>query len=74
MIGDSTILRYGVLGGALVLSAMGCVGTETRLAEQSLYDRLGGNTAISAVVDQFVANVAGDSRINGRLPRRIYPG
>jgi hemoglobin len=73
MIGDSTILRYGVLGGALVLSAMGCAGTETRPAEQSLYDRLGDNTAISAVVDQFVANVAGDSRINGRFATTDIP-
>lgn len=33
--------------------------------EKSLYDRLGGKPAIVAVVDQFVANVAGDTRING---------
>jgi hemoglobin len=31
---------------------------------QSLYLRLGGNAAISAVIDQFIANVASDSRIN----------
>lgn len=31
--------------------------------EKSLYDRLGGKTAITAVVDQFVANVAADARI-----------
>ena len=30
----------------------------------SLYDRLGGTTAIVSVVDGFVANVAGDARIN----------
>jgi len=30
----------------------------------SLYDRLGGTTAIATVVDGFVANVAGDARIN----------
>ncbi len=33
--------------------------------EQSLYERLGGQSAINAVVDDFVGNVAGDSRING---------
>jgi truncated hemoglobin YjbI len=27
----------------------------------SLYDRLGGETAIKAVVDEFVANVAADN-------------
>jgi len=30
----------------------------------SLHDRLGGTTAIASVVDGFVANVAGDARIN----------
>jgi hemoglobin len=33
-------------------------------ASKSLYDRLGGKDAITAVVDQFVTNVAGDARIN----------
>ena len=32
--------------------------------QQSLYDRLGGTTAIASVVDGFVANVAADARIN----------
>src|SRR5229473_1538854 len=32
--------------------------------EKSLYDRLGEKKAITAVVDQFVANVAADNRIN----------
>src|SRR5262245_52204124 len=31
---------------------------------RSLYDRLGGTTAIASVVDGFVANVAADTRIN----------
>jgi len=46
---------------------------------RSLYDRLGGYPAISAVVDDFVANVAADRRINkffananvGRLKARL---
>jgi hemoglobin len=33
-------------------------------AQKSLYDRLGGKTAIVAVVDDFVGNCAGDKRIN----------
>lgn len=33
-------------------------------APRSLYDRLGGEAAIKAVVDEFVANVAADTRIN----------
>jgi hemoglobin len=31
---------------------------------KSLYDRLGGKAAITAVVDEFVARVAADARIN----------
>ncbi|MGQ0792937.1 MAG: group I truncated hemoglobin [Deltaproteobacteria bacterium] len=34
-------------------------------AEKSLYERLGGKDAIIAVVDDFVARVAADTRING---------
>ena len=33
--------------------------------QKSLYDRLGGQPAITAVVDDFVGNVAADNRING---------
>ena len=32
--------------------------------EKTLYDRLGGKDAITAVVDDFVANVVADARIN----------
>lgn len=35
--------------------------------KKPLYDRLGGKPAITAVVDDFVANVAADARINGRF-------
>jgi hemoglobin len=37
---------------------------EAAPAPQSLYDRLGGEAAIKAVVDEFVANVGADARIN----------
>src|SRR2546422_8605085 len=36
-----------------------------QVKEKSLYDRLGGRKAITAVVDEFVGRVAGDKRING---------
>ncbi|MEO7096684.1 MAG: group 1 truncated hemoglobin [Polyangiales bacterium] len=39
-------------------------GGGSGMAEKSLYDRLGRKDAIIAVVDDFVANVAGDKRIN----------
>jgi hemoglobin len=38
--------------------------TAAAATTQSLYDRLGGTTAIASVVDGFVANVAADARIN----------
>ncbi|MGH2555899.1 MAG: group I truncated hemoglobin [Actinomycetota bacterium] len=40
---------------------------------QSLYDRLGGNDAIVAVVDDFVARCAGDDRINAKFGRTDIP-
>ena len=36
----------------------------TGMKEKSLYDRLGKKKAITAVVDEFVARVAADARIN----------
>jgi hemoglobin len=41
--------------------------------QKSLYDRLGGQPAITAVVDDFVGNVAGDGRINGFFARTDIP-
>ncbi|HVF90097.1 MAG TPA: group 1 truncated hemoglobin [Blastocatellia bacterium] len=59
----------------IALFIVGCVGLASASAsapgyharagrQKSLYDRLGGKKAITAVVDQFVANVANDNRIN----------
>ena len=43
--------------------------------EKTLYERLGGVGAISAVTDAFIANVVADSRINGKFaksdPKRL---
>ena len=55
-----------------VLVAAGCNST-TDKPETSLYQRLGGTEAITAVVDDFVANVAADSRINGRFATTNIP-
>ena len=41
--------------------------------QTSLYDRLGGHDAITAVVDDFVGRCAGDSRINGKFARTDVP-
>jgi hemoglobin len=42
-------------------------------ATRSLYDRLGGKSAITAVVDTFVARVAADARINKKFARSNIP-
>jgi hemoglobin len=42
-------------------------------ASKSLYDRLGGKSAITAVVDTFVARVAADKRINKKFARTNIP-
>src|SRR5215472_12759831 len=50
-----------LLAGALA----GCAHPQSAAsAKPPLYDRLGGQPAIVAVVDDFVANVAADQRIN----------
>ena len=57
-------LAIGVLSLGILV---GCATTgEQQMAtkEKSLYDRLGGKPAITAVVDDFVARVAADRRIN----------
>lgn len=40
---------------------------------QSLYERLGGMDAINAVIDEFVARCAADSRINAKFVRSDIP-
>jgi hemoglobin len=40
---------------------------------QSLYDRLGGKDALTAVVEDFVARCAGDDRINAKFARTDIP-
>ncbi|MBI2311518.1 MAG: group 1 truncated hemoglobin [Betaproteobacteria bacterium] len=58
-----------ILSGAALA---GCAGTMSK-PEASLYQRLGGELAIRAVVDDFVANVASDARINGQFARTDIP-
>jgi len=56
-------LAIGVLSLGILVS---CATTGEQMAtkEKSLYDRLGGKPAITAVVDDFTARVAADRRIN----------
>jgi len=41
---------------------------EGAMDQRSLYERLGGGAAITAVVDDFVARCAADARINNAPP------
>ena len=43
------------------------------MPQASLYQRLGGGPAITAVVDDFVGNVAADPRINGYFAHTDIP-
>lgn len=58
---------------ALFVLAAGCAGREGSMTGTSLYDRLGGKPAIAAVVDDFIANVAADARINARFQGADIP-
>lgn len=69
------IACYGVLSG-LLLSLGGCNTMESvghTTADKSLYERLGGKPAITAVVDDFVGRVAADPRISGRFAATDIP-
>ena len=58
----------GVAFALMALALAGCASMESsQMAQKSLYDRLGGKPAITAVVDDFVGNVAADGRINQRF-------
>jgi hemoglobin len=71
--------RVGSITLTLALIAYALSTAHSVAQTRSLYDRLGGQPAITAVVDDFVANVAADKRINkffasaniGRLKARL---
>ena len=44
-------------------------GAAAQGEKKSLYERLGGQAAISAVIDDFVARVAADERVNKKFAR-----
>jgi len=64
----------GIVVAVAWLSA-GCASMQDdkMAAKKSLYDRLGGKPAITAVVDDFIGNVAGDPRINQRFAGTNVP-
>ncbi len=60
-----------------MLSGTGCNSMESTphsmTSDKSLYERLGGKPAITAVVEDFVGRVAADSRINGKFANTDLP-
>jgi hemoglobin len=68
-------LAFGALQAA---PAVAGTGSDKKMkSEKSLYDRLGGKKAITAVVDEFIGVVVADERINkffaaaARDPKRV---
>jgi hemoglobin len=63
--------------GLLALATFGCNTMESspgsRMADTSLYERLGGKPAITAVVEDFVGRVTADHRINGKFANANIP-
>ena len=68
--------RIGTLVAVATLVAgcnSGMQGGTTMMEKKSLYDRLGRKPAVTAVVDDFIGNVAGDTRINKRFATADIP-
>jgi hemoglobin len=61
-----------IAAAALALLAAGCAKQQPAPGS-SLYDRLGQKPGIAVVVDDFVANIAGDNRINQRFAKTDIP-
>ena len=61
----------------LLLTAAGCTYdggmTEKSAMTPTLFERLGGKGAITAVVEDFVGRVAADKRINGKFALANIP-
>ena len=66
-----------MLGAALVVVLMalplGACATMQAEPEPSLYKRLGGRDGIANVVDDFVANLVADARVNARFKGMAVP-
>jgi len=68
--------RTVIVALAAAVLAVGCSSSMEAgktMAQPSLYERLGGKPAITAVIDDFIGNVAGDTRINKRFANADIP-
>jgi len=56
-------IGIAVLGGVLLVAAP----DESVAGAHLIYERIGYQSGVETVVDQFLANVGGDERVNGRF-------
>jgi hemoglobin len=67
-------MRAGIGIATVAATLLGCAVASTNAgAQASLYTRLGGYPAVSAVVDDFIGNVAADKRINAFFAHTDIP-
>jgi hemoglobin len=57
-------MRLTAIAAAMLVTAASATTAAAQMMHATLYERLGGTPAITAVVDDFIANVAADRRIN----------
>ena len=68
------MMRMGIAAIALASAiALSTNVTAATKAKKTLYERLGGAAALTAVVDDFVANVAADQKINHFFAKTDIP-
>jgi hemoglobin len=67
-----TLIAAATLTAALAVSLVSTTAS-ARMEQATLYKRLGGLTAIRAVVNDFVGNVAADKRINRFFAKTNIP-
>ena len=60
----AVVVGVAIVGGVAGCATMGDSGAATA---PSLYKRLGGREGIALVVNDFVGNMAGDTRVNARF-------
>jgi hemoglobin len=68
---SNRVLRAAAL--AVLVGLGGCAMAPKPASDQTLYERLGGKPAIIAVVDEGIANIAADTRINQRFANSDIP-
>lgn len=69
------MLKVKALASALLLASVfaGQASAQETMAKKSLYERLGGEAAISAVIDDFAGRVLKDEKINKKFAKSNAP-